>query len=178
MGGYWAFFSCKTTHCLWILNNASFWDFEAPTYWDSNFLRLQFLRFQFLRFQFLRLQFSFFPLISWSQCISSKLEILDDVATDRHVRAGPGRVEPGRGPARVVRSDHRARARLSRALLVLQQLLEDGKDLPRVHLVQVLVWNALVSATWGEKDATFLKVCSIGWLSKVSKARVGALGVT
>ncbi len=80
-------------------------------------------------------------LTSKIQVKSSELEILDDVAADRHVRTRPRRVESGRSPTRFVRSSHGACSTtyihriVPGALLVLEQLLEDGQDLSRVHLV-------------------------------------------
>ena len=65
---------------------------------------------------------------------ASGLEIFDDVASNRHVRTRPSRVEPRRGSTRVVRSAHRARASgdlgiVFGTLFVFEKLLEDGKDL-------------------------------------------------
>jgi hypothetical protein len=60
-----------------------------------------------------------------------------------------------------VRSAHRARTssyglgKVFGALLVLQKLLEDGKDLSGIHLVEVLTRNALVGATCGKRNNTW-----------------------
>ena len=80
------------------------------------------------------------------------LEILDDVASNRHIWTRPSRVESRRGSTRLVRSAHRARPSrdfgiVFGTLFVFEKLLEDGEDLSGIHLVEVLIGNALVGAT-------------------------------